>query len=84
MEQHLLMAQVDNPEIREGNKDVGVLQAPRQYVSDIRLSFDTSGRRGNRKARATGQRQHRPTLSAASEDYGSLSVIKCRVPVSWC
>ena len=32
---------VHNPEIREGNKDVGVLQAPRQYVADIRLSFDT-------------------------------------------
>ena len=41
MEQHLLMAQIDKPEIREGNKDVGVLQTPLQYVPDIRLSFDT-------------------------------------------
>ena len=38
MENHLLMAPVDNPEIREGNKDVGVLQAPRQYVPVIPLS----------------------------------------------
>ena len=41
--------------------------------ADGQSARGTSGRRGNRKARAIGQRQHRLTQSAVSEDHGSCT-----------
>ena len=95
MEQHLLMAQVEKPEIREGNKDVGVLQTPLQYVPDIRLSFDTIAalHPPMREEPAVGE------VTARHEPPASDSIVlvcrqppriqdrapgnKCRVPVLW-
>ena len=55
----------------DARRTCAAFSATSQRRATSQRARETSGRRGNRKARATGKRQHRTTLSAASEDPGS-------------